>query len=108
MATNLVSNNMGTSGFLINGFFAPFIPPSLAVNYGVVYVMDHEVIPCYPKVCDWPLNLSSGHFSLYQGQKICKRDSLSKDLQKAYFQAYIIQCHGSTCFAVKEVHSLQK
>ena len=35
-----------------------------------VYIMDHEIIPCSPKICDWPLNLFWGFFSLHQGKNI--------------------------------------
>ena len=34
---------------------------------GVVYTMDHEVVPRPCKVCDWLLNLSRDHFNLHQG-----------------------------------------
>lgn len=56
--------------------------------------MDHEVVHCTPKICD----LSWDHFSLHQGKE-CKNDH---GAQKANFQAYIIHCHGSKDFAVKE------
>jgi hypothetical protein len=30
------------------------------------YIMDHEVVPCSPKLCDWLLNSSRYGFSLCQ------------------------------------------
>ena len=35
-------------------------------SLGVVYIMEHEIIPCSSKICDWPLNSSRDHFSLHQ------------------------------------------
>jgi hypothetical protein len=36
---------------------------------GVVYTMDHEVVPRPCKICDWLLNSSWDHFDLDQGKK---------------------------------------
>jgi hypothetical protein len=33
-----------------------------------IYIMDYEIIPCSPKICDWPLNLFWDHFSLHEGK----------------------------------------
>ena len=32
----------------------------------VVYIMDHEGVPCSSNICDWLLNLSQDHFGLHQ------------------------------------------
>jgi hypothetical protein len=40
---------------------------------GVVYTMDHEVIPRTCKIWDWLLNFSWDHFGLHQGKK-CESD----------------------------------
>ena len=37
---------------------------------GVVYTMDHEVVPRPSKICDWLLNLSWDYFNLYQGKNV--------------------------------------
>ena len=37
---------------------------------GVVYTMDHEVVPRPCKICDWLLNLSRNHFGLHQGKNV--------------------------------------
>ena len=37
---------------------------------GVVYTMDHEVVPRPGKICDWLLNSSQDHFSLHQGKNV--------------------------------------
>jgi hypothetical protein len=36
---------------------------------GVVYTVDHEVIPRPYKICDWLLNSSKDHFGVHQGKK---------------------------------------
>ena len=36
----------------------------------VVYIMDHEVVPCSPKICDWQWNFSQNHFGLHQGENV--------------------------------------
>lgn len=56
--------------------------------------MDHEVVHCTPKTCD----LSWDHFSLHQG----KERKNDHGARKACFHAYVIHCHGSMGFAVKE------
>ena len=33
---------------------------------GVVYIMDHEVVPRPCEICDWLLNSSQDHFGLQQ------------------------------------------
>ena len=40
----------------------------MSVELGVVYIMDHEVVPCSPKICDWSLDSSEDHFGLDQGE----------------------------------------
>jgi hypothetical protein len=40
------------------------------VCLGVVYTMDHEVIPRPCKIYDWLLNLSQDHFGLHQGKNV--------------------------------------
>ena len=37
---------------------------------GVVYIMDHEVIPCSPKICDWLLNSSRDHLVDIKGKMV--------------------------------------
>jgi hypothetical protein len=37
---------------------------------GVVYTMDHEVMPRPCKICDWLSNSSHDHFGLHQGKKV--------------------------------------
>ena len=37
---------------------------------GVVYTMDHEIVPRPCKICDWWLNSSHDLFSLHQGQNV--------------------------------------
>jgi hypothetical protein len=37
---------------------------------GVVYIMDHEVVPKPCKVCDWLLNSSWDHFGLHQRKNV--------------------------------------
>jgi hypothetical protein len=37
---------------------------------GVVYIMDHEVVPRPCKICDWLLNSSRDHFGLQQGNNV--------------------------------------
>ena len=37
---------------------------------GVVYIMDHEVVPRPCKICDWLLNSSWDHFGLHQGNNV--------------------------------------
>ena len=34
-----------------------------------IYITDHEVVPCFSKICDWPLNSSRDHFGLHQEKK---------------------------------------
>ena len=44
---------------------------------GVVYTMDHEVIPMPCEICDWLLNLSQDYFGLHQG----KNDSVTMEFE---------------------------
>jgi hypothetical protein len=39
-------------------------------DLGVVYIMDHEVVPRPCKICDWLLNSSEDHFILHQGKNV--------------------------------------
>jgi hypothetical protein len=32
--------------------------------------MDHEVVPCFSKICDWLLNLSQDHFDVHQAKNV--------------------------------------
>ena len=67
--------------------------PGGQTHLGAVYTMDHEVIRCSSKVCDWPFNLFHDWFGLHQEErrkKKCKSDHGTWGLQKAYCQAYII------------------
>ena len=59
----------------------------------------HEVVS---KICDWLLNSSWDHFSLHHGKKKCKSDHGTWGPHKAYFQVYIIHCHGPTCYVMGE------
>ena len=34
-----------------------------------VYIVDHEVVPCSSKICDWLLNSFQDHFSLHREKK---------------------------------------
>ena len=65
---------------------------------GVVYILDYEVVPCSSKICDWLLNSSHDHF----GEEKRKNDHWTWGLEKAYFHAYIVHCHGPTIFDVGE------
>ena len=40
-------------------------------HLGVVYTMDHEVVPRPYKFYDWMLNSSQDHFNLHQRKKKC-------------------------------------
>ena len=57
------------------------------------------------------MNSSQDHFGLQQQKKKnCESEHGTWGPQKAYFQAYIIHCHGPTSFAVgdaNEILSLQ-
>jgi hypothetical protein len=69
-------------------------------NYeGVVYAMDHEVIPRPCKICVWLLNLSSSwdHFGLHQGRK-CQSDHGVRDPQKTYLRTYFYPLTWSNKF----------
>ena len=49
------------------------LDPSLKIgfwNVGVVYTMEHEVVPRPYKICDWMLSLSPKHFGLHQGKNL--------------------------------------
>ena len=45
-------------------------PFECLLTQGVVYIMDHEVIPCCSKLRDWPLHSSPDNFDLHQGKKM--------------------------------------
>ena len=50
--------------------------------------MDHEVVPCSSKICDWLLNLSWDHFGLHQAEEEKKIVRVTMELEvpeKAYF-----------------------
>ena len=40
------------------------------INLVVVYIMDHDVPSCSPKICDWLWSLSQDHFGLHQGKNV--------------------------------------
>ena len=42
-------------------------------NSWVIYIMDHEIVPCTLKICDWVLILFQDHFGLLEEEK-CKND----------------------------------
>ena len=61
-------------------------------TYGVVYTMDHEVVPRLCKISDWFLNLSQYHFQ-FTSRKKCQSDYGVQGVQgpqNTYFKAYII------------------
>ena len=76
--------------------------------------MDHEVVPCSPKICDWPLNSSRDHFHLHQGKK--EKKNLRVTMEFEVFKRFIFRRMLSTVmvqtsFAVRKakwVLSLQK
>jgi hypothetical protein len=53
-----------------------------APHLGVVYTMDHEVVPQPCKTCDWLLNLSRDHFGLHQRQHV--RVTMKFEVPKIY------------------------
>jgi hypothetical protein len=72
---------------------------------GDVYIMDHEVVPCSPKLCDWPLNSSWDHFGLHQGKNY-QEDHETWGPQEACFQPYITHCTGPMSFVVWEAKEI--
>ena len=56
---------------------------------GVVYTMDHEVVPRSYKIYDWLLNLSRDHFGLHQGNN-CQSVHGVRGPPKTYLKAFII------------------
>jgi hypothetical protein len=63
--------------------------------------MDHEVIPCSSKICDWPLNLSQDHFGLHQEKNV--RVTMQLEIsERPIFRSILFHCHGPTCFVVGE------
>ena len=59
--------------------------------------MDHEAVPCSPKICGWPLNSSRDHFGLHQGKKLGVATEVEA-LKKPIFKAYVIQKSRSNGF----------
>ena len=53
---------------------------------GDVYIMDHEVIPCCSKICDWSLNLSRDHFGLHEEKKKNVRVTMDLDPKRHVFR----------------------
>jgi hypothetical protein len=59
-----------------------------------VYIMNHEVIPCSSKICDWLLNLSWDRFGLHQEKiirviikfEVFKRPTFKPILSTVMFQ----------------------
>ena len=80
-----------------------FSPPHSSCNYllGVVYTMDHEVIPIPYKIRDWLLNSFWDYFGLHKKIK-CQSDHGVRGPQKTYLKAYIIHSHGPTGFVMGE------
>ena len=66
---------------------------SLPWHHGVVYTMDHEVVPSPCKICDWLLNSTCNHFSLHQGKN--GRVTMEFMVSKRHMLSL-------TCFAVGE------
>ena len=58
--------------------------------------MDHEVIPCSPKTCDWLSNLSRDTLQFLSRRK-CQSNLDDRGPQKAYIQAYTNHRHDPTC-----------
>ena len=56
---------------------------------GVVYTINHEVIPRACKICDWLLSSSRDDFYITLRQN-CQSDHGLRGSQKTYFKAYII------------------
>ena len=60
-----------TCALALSGFWSLF---SCLITYvcwgslGMVYTMDHEVVPGHCKSVDWLLNSSQDHFSVHQGK----------------------------------------
>ena len=70
------------------------------VDYlGVVYTMDHDVVPGPCKICDWLLNSLWDHFDLHQEKK-CQSDHGVWGPQKTHVEAYNIHWNDPTVFAV--------
>ena len=72
---------------------------------GVVYTMEHEVVPRPCKICDWLLNLYRDHFGLHRRKK-CHSDYGVQGPQKTYFKAYIIHWHSPRGFAMGEAKEM--
>jgi hypothetical protein len=45
-------------------------PIKLICNLGVVYIMDHEVVPRPYEICDWLLNSSPDQLCIHQGKNV--------------------------------------
>jgi hypothetical protein len=64
--------------------------------------MDHEDVPCSPKLRDWPLNSPGDHTTLnYMKERIYVIVELEVP-KKACFYIYVNCCPGPTGFAVRE------
>ena len=67
--------------------------------------MDHEVVPCSSKICDWSLNLSWDHSGLHQGEKIVR--VILKSLFLGLDSFHCRDPMGVVVGEIKEVLSLQ-
>jgi hypothetical protein len=63
--------------------------------------MDHEVVPRPWKFCEWLLKLVSRPLPFTPRSK-CQSDHEVWGPRKPYSKAYIIHCHGPTCFVLGE------
>ena len=63
---------------------------------GVVYTMDHEVVPRPYKICDWMLNSSQDHFGLREGNNVS--DHGVRGLHNTYFKGLHYPLTWSTMF----------
>ena len=71
---------------------------------GVVYTLDHEVIPRPRKICIWLSNLSRNHFG--DTEPKCHSDHGVQGPQKTIFEACSIHRHDPTCFAMGEAKEM--
>ena len=77
-----------------------FVVPNFGIR-GVVYTMDHGIVPRPCKLCDWLLNSSWDHFGLHQ-EFFFKVNMKFEVPKTCILNAYIIHRHGPTAFAVGE------
>lgn len=68
---------------------------------GVVYIMDHDVITCSPKICDWQLDMLQDCFGLRQGKNVTMIMKFEVP-KRPFLHAYIIHYHGSMNFVMIE------